>query len=162
MNPEDTYLINLVSLKEGITEFGYKIGNGFFSPEETERVLGADVDVRLDINKRHESYRLEFTFDGKLDAMCDRCLDAVRLDIAAEWSLTVRHGDDYDTAETGSGEEMMVIPEDCTSIDVAPMIRDTLLLSIPLRCVHADGECNKDMSAKLREHSTRETEDPDS
>ena len=154
MNLGDTYKINLVSLKDGFTGFDYKVGDDFFKAEESDRILGADVDVHLEINKRHDSYRLAFTFDGELDAACDRCLEAVPLEIATDWLLTVRHGEDYDTTETDTGDEIMVIPDDCTIIDVAPMIRDTLLLSIPLRCVHADGECNEGMSAKLREHTT--------
>lgn len=156
MARKDTYEINLVALHEGVTEFDFKIGDEFFNPEDSGRVLGADVDVHLKVSKRPESYRLEFAFDGELRAACDRCLDAVPLEVSEDYAAVVRHGEDYDTAETGEGDELMIIPESATSLDVAPIIRDTLLLIIPMRCVHPEGECNEEMTSRLREHSDPE------
>ncbi len=152
MDRKDTYTINLLSLKEGLNEFDYKIGDGFFGSEDSGSVLGADVDVHLDLTRRNESYRLEFSFDGELRAACDRCLEAVPIEIAEDYTLIVRHGEDFESTETSEGDELLVIPEDSTTLDVASVIRDTLLLSIPMRCVHAEGECNEEMAAKLAEH----------
>ncbi len=35
---------------------------------------------------------LEFSFDGELRAACDRCLEAVPIEIAEDYTLIVRHG----------------------------------------------------------------------
>ena len=145
---DKTYVIDLLSLKEGkVAEFDYHIGREFFEEKENSDILGADVDVSLDVEKRHNAYKLEFTMEGMLEVPCDRCLEPVKVPIDATYDLIVRHGEDFDD----SADDLLVIPENETHLDVSGMIYDTLLLEIPLRCVHAEGECNPEMTEKIRQ-----------
>ena len=138
-----------MSLREGQSnEYSYHIGNEFFADRGADIVIDADVAVHLDITARRGMYLLQFDFVGRLDVPCDRCLQPVAVDVDTEYDLTVRHGEELDD----SSDEVLVIPESWSRLDVAPMIYDTLLLSIPLRCVHAEGGCDSEMAAALRDH----------
>lgn len=138
--------IDLLGLKEGkACEFDYKIGRSFFEERENTDILDCDVDVNLAVEKRREGYMLEFDLVGSLEVPCDRCLEPVKVPIDTTYDVMVRHGEDYDD----SSDDVLVIPESWNRLDVAPMIYDTLLLEIPLRCVHPDGECNPEITDKI-------------
>lgn len=150
MGKDATYEIDLVQLKDNApAEYRYHIGKDFFEERDNVDIVNSDVDVTLRIEKTHGSYKIEMDFDGTIWSPCDRCLEAVELPIEEEYDVIVRHGEEYDD----SGDGALVIPESWTRLDVSGLIYDTLLLSIPLRCVHPEGECDKGMQERLREHS---------
>ena len=45
-----------------------------------------------------------------------------------------------------------MIPYSNTSLNVSYMLYDTLLLTVPLRHVHPQGKCNRQMLEALRKH----------
>lgn len=148
--------MDLVTLKAGqVYEYDYHIGKEFFELKENDEILGCDVDVHLSVEKRHETYILEFDLAGDLEVPCDRCLDPVTLPVDEVYDIAVRHGEEYDD----SSDDVLVIPEGWTRLDVSGLIYDTLMLTIPLRCVHAEGECNRDMQAALHEHNRESGEE---
>lgn len=128
----------------------YHIGKDFFELMENEEILGADVDVRMDIDKRHDCYECRFNFVGTLDVPCDRCLDPVSLRVDTDYDVVVRYGEEFDD----SGDNVLILPYSASRLNVAGMIYDTLLLAIPLRCVHPEGECNATMAEVFREHKS--------
>ena len=144
MNKE--FDIDLLSIKEGKPfEKEYRIERDFFETRDNVDILGADVDVVLHIEKRHGGYRLEFDLAGDLEVPCDRCLEPVKIPVDTTYDIMVRHGEEFDD----SRDDLLIIPENQTSIDVSGLINDTLLLEIPLRHVHPEGECNADMLREL-------------
>lgn len=145
MAKDNTYEIDLASLKEGSSEFDFRISKEFFEKMENSDILDADVDVHLDINKRHGGYELKFATEGTLTVPCDRCLDPLQIPADADYDLVIRYGEEYDDSK----DNLLVLPYSRTRFDVAPVIYDTLMLTIPLRCVHPDGECNPEMTARL-------------
>ena len=150
----NVYEIDLASLKEGKEyDYDFHIGGDFFESRENSQITGADVDVHLNIEKRHDAYMLEFDFAGDLEAPCDRCLDPVTVPIDTTYDILVRHGEEFDD----SRDDLLIIPDNRNELDVSGIIYDTLLLEIPIRCVHAEGGCNAEMESRLREHG-RDTE----
>lgn len=147
--------VDLASMTDGHYEYDFKIDKSFFEAMDNEEILGADVDALLDIDKRHGSYELRLHCDGELEVPCDRCLDPVKHPVDADYDVTVRYGEDYDDSRDG----VLILPESENRLNVSGMIYDTLLLTIPLRCVHAPGECNADMARALREHQSGEEDD---
>lgn len=124
---------------------------------DTPEILSAAVKVHLTVQRKHDTYLLHFSFDGTVDVACDRCLDPLPLPVSTDWDLKVTYGDDFDW----SSDDSITIPEEETSLDVAPMLRDTILLALPMRRVHPEGGCNTDMAATLREHSSSDPAEDD-
>ncbi len=73
----------------------------------------------------------------------------MRFDIDDYYDVTVRYGEEYDEKD-----DTIIIPESDVDFDLSPMIADTILLSIPLRHVHPEGECNPEMEKIMKEHSS--------
>ena len=149
------FIIALPALGEGHHEYEMKVDRDFFASRENDDVKEADVTVYVDIDVRHGVYEIGITCQGWIDVPCDRCLDPMRLDVDEDYDVTVRYGEDYDETD-----DTIIIPESEVNFDLSPLIADTILLSIPLRHVHPEGECNPEMKEIMKQHSS-EGKDPE-
>lgn len=129
----------------------------FFEAMEQGDVLGADVDVKVDIEAKNEAVYLRMTGRGELQVACDRCLEAMSLPVVLDEHLAVKYGDEYDDSADG----VLTLPKEQATLDLAPWLCESLLLSIPLRHVHEEGGCDPDMARILSEHSAGEVDDPE-
>lgn len=129
----------------------------FFKNMEATDVLSADVSVLLAIEHKHDAYQLSLKCRGQLQVPCDRCLDPVEIPVDTTFEVTVKYGESY----SDEADDILVIPYEETSLNVAYMLYDTLMLTIPLRHVHAPGKCNRAMTAVLRSHSHPGGDDSD-
>lgn len=115
---------------------------------ENPDIIASDVHVHLDLEKKNDSYDCTFTCKGLMQVPCDRCLDPIDIDVDTTYHITVKYGEDYND-ET---DDLLIIPQSDTYINVAYMLYDTLVLTIPLRHVHPLGKCNRAMSSLLKKH----------
>ena len=92
---------------------------------------------------------------GTVIVSCDRCLDDVELPIETQDKLIVKFGKEY--AE--ESDEIVIVPEEEGSINIAWFLYEFIALAIPIKHVHAAGQCNKAMTAKLRQHTARSLDD---
>lgn len=143
------FIIALPTLGEGHHEYEMKVDGGFFISRGNEEVKDADVTAYVDIDVCHDAYKIGITCQGWIDIPCDRCLDPMRHEVDDDYDVTVRYGNEYD-----ENEDTIILPEDEVKFDLSPLIADTILLSIPLRHVHPDGECNVEMEKIMKEHSS--------
>ena len=150
------YIISLPTLGEGHHEYEMKADGSFFAARGNDDVKEADVTAYVDIDVRHGAYKIGITCQGWIDIPCDRCLDPMRLDVDEDYDVTVRYGEEYDEKD-----DLITIPEDESDFNLAPLIADTVLLSIPLRHVHLDGECNPEMEEIMSRHSSDAPEEED-
>lgn len=147
------FIINLPALSEGRHEFDLKVDGDFFRQRENDVVEEADVAAYVDIDVRNGAYLIGITCRGWIDIPCDRCLEPMRLEVDDDYDVSVRYGDEYDEKEG-----LIVLPEKDVEFDLAPLIADTILLSIPLRHVHPEGECNPEMEKIMKSHSSADPE----
>lgn len=91
---------------------------------------------------------------GWLSVACDRCLDPMRVPVDTVYELKVKYGYEFDDSTEG----LLILPENQPDLDLAPLLYDTAILSIPMRCVHPEGECNKAMSELLEEHDLQDAD----
>ena len=69
----------------------------------------------------------------------------------------MKYGDRYDDVS----DDLLVIPESDSYLNVAYMLYDTIVLTIPLRHVHPMGKCNRAMAAALHRHHSAAGDDID-
>lgn len=149
------FKVQLASLTEGHHEQDFAIDSEFFKNMENTDVHAADVKVHMDLEKRGDAYDCAFHCTGKLQVPCDRCLEPLDIDVDTVYHIIVKYGDEYDDAS----DDILIIPQQNTSLNVAYMLYDTLLLTIPIRHVHPAGKCNRAMAEVLNRHSR--TGDPE-
>ena len=149
------FKVELASLREGHYEQDFVCDTQFFKNMENTDVLNSDVAVHLDLTNKNGLYDLAFTCKGKLQIPCDRCLDPIDHEVDTTYHITVEYGDSYNDAS----DDLLIIPNSDTYLNVAYMLYDTILLTIPLRHVHPLGKCNRAMAAALNKHKARGAED---
>ncbi len=151
------YKVQLASLADGRYEQDFVCDTDFFRNMENADVVDADVAVHLDLEKKNDAYRFRFECKGVMHIPCDRCLDPMEHDVDATYGLTVKYGEEYDDVS----DDLLVIPYSDAYLNVAYMLYDTIMLTIPLRHVHAPGQCNRAMAAVLHKHHANDHETDD-
>lgn len=142
------FVVSLPALGEGRHELELKADSSLFAGRGSVEVTDADLSVYVDIEVRHGAYSVGMTCTGWIEIPCDRCLEPMRIEVDEDYDVVVKYGDDYDESD-----ESITLPYDQTTLDLAPMVADTVLLAIPLRHVHPDGECNPRMEEIMKLHS---------
>ncbi len=132
--------------------FNYHLDGDFFNQVEKTEVRSGSVDITLEVTRKTENtYILQMACKGWLVIPCDRCLDDMTLDIDTDYRLTVRHeGELLDDSRDG----VLLVPETWNELDMTDLMRDTVLLTIPIVHCHPEGECDPEMMAHLEEHWT--------
>ena len=138
-----------------VQTFEYRLDNVFFSNIGSDDIQKGKLTVNLTVKKVPMMYELNFRIDGTIVIPCDRCLDDMDLAVNTNNRLIVKFGKEY--AE--ENDIVIVIPEDEGEINVAWFIYEFIVLTIPIKHVHALGKCNKTMTSKLKKHSVKGTED---
>ncbi len=135
-----TFNIDLKELEEEFTTFHYALDDVFFASFPSSSVRKGNMSCELTIRNAGVFYELDFHMTGAVTVPCDRCLDDMELPVDAECKQVVKFGEeDYED------DELIIISEDNPVIDVSWLIHETIELNIPIKHVHADGECNAEM-----------------
>lgn len=140
------FKLQLAGLPLGNQEFDYVVDTEFFARMDSSEIHSGLVNVAINVNNSQSCYTLDFTVTGDIQITCDRCLDEMTHHVDDNYRLTVKIGENA----VEDADDVIVVPKDQREIDLAPFIYDTIALTIPIRHVHADGECNSDMEQRLR------------
>lgn len=149
------YNVSLRSLSQGVHHFDYDLDNKFFEAIDGDEVRKGSVHVELTINKTSSTHEMTFVLTGVVQIPCNRCLDEMNQEIDSENRLIVKLGHEY----SEESDEVVIIPEDEGEINIAWYLYEFIALNIPIKHVHAPGECNKAMSSKFRQHRAVNADD---
>ncbi len=135
-----------IDLKEQQAEtetYRWEVDGAFFARLESTEVRDGSVEVSLQVHRKtSENYKLAFRFRGEVEVLCDRCLEPMMLPIEGEREMRVRLGQGAD-----DGDDRM---EDSDGVvDVEWNIYEMIVLQLPLRHVHEDGECRGETADAL-------------
>jgi uncharacterized metal-binding protein YceD (DUF177 family) len=111
--------------------------------------------ARVCITPRHDYFTLECEVQGKITVACDRCLGALTQEIEARDTLTVRLGEE----ELDEGDDVVIVARREGMYDVAGFLRELIVLSLPMRLVHEEGECDTEMEERLAQWMDKGTEE---
>jgi len=151
------YIIPLRGLKDGVSEFNYKLTNDFFTKIDDADIQKGNVTVVLKVKKTGEIFELNFDINGVVQIACDRCLDDMEQPIATKDILYVKFGKEFAEESTN----VVIVPFDEGEINVAWFVFEFIALNVPLKHIHPYGKCNKEMTAKLKQVSAYDKNDTD-
>ena len=146
--------IDLKGLKEDEKSLRFGLGDDYFEAIDAPEVRRGNIDVALTIRKSAASFELRFHTTGTVHVACDLCLDDMEQDIETENRFVVKFGDAY-----AEDDDLITIDENEGILDVAWLIYEFVVLSIPIKHVHAPGKCNAAMTKKLSELSATRSSD---
>jgi len=120
-------------------------------------------NVRLDLmfDKHPAFISLQFSFDGWLRLVCDRCAEEYEQPVKGSFRYILKYGDHLEE----ESDEVMLIPAELHEFDIFQLVYEYLMLLIPLRKIHlpdaqGNSTCNPDTLALLERLSAAETSDP--
>lgn len=114
-------------LSEGSHKFEYELDKAFFSVYEDSPLMGADVNVILDLNKRMDHMTLDFQGEGKIQTECDRCTADIKLPFSFKSHFIVKF--DEDEREE---EEVVYIHPESHHLEIADLLHEQLILALPM------------------------------
>lgn len=124
------YDVSFSGLKNGKHEFKFEIDKTFFQLFDTEQEFTnprIEADVLLD---KHTTF-LEFDIriHGLVELVCDITNDNFDYSIENEIKILVNFGEEYDD----SNEDVITIPSGEHAFNVAHLIYENVMLSIPMK-----------------------------
>ena len=156
MSKFDQYNVVLKDLNNETRLLEYKLDNIYFNKIDSPEVQKGNVTAKVSVQQKQNLYELQFTLDGSIIIPCDRCLDSMEQPIHYKEKLQVKFGDSF-----SEEDEIVIVPESEGAINIAWFLYEFIVLNIPIKHVHPNGECNKTMVTKLRKHITRRKDDDD-
>ncbi len=154
------YNIEFKGLNEGLHDFEFEVDKKFFEHFEESLVENGKVTVKVILEKRSSFIKLHLKIKGWLELTCDRCLELYNQPVKHETEMFVKFGEkEYD-----DGESVIWVNPEEHHINLAQIIYEYTILSIPLRHVHPKNslgkrDCNKEMLEKLKNYMHPESEE---
>lgn len=142
------YIIPLNALPLGNHTFKFKLDDDFFSAMDEELKHG-DIEAEIDIAKTNLDIETQISLVGTVETLCDRCLEPMDVEVDVLDTVHVRFGKEYSEED----DNLIVLPEDEGVWDISWLLYEYVLLSVPMRNCHAEGECNPEMEALLKQYS---------
>jgi len=161
MNYLSQYTIPFSGLKEGKHLFDFSADHRFFAGFEESEIEKGSVSIQIELEKRSTYLRLKFMHKGEVELICDRCLEPYLQSIEGTNLMLVK----FSETETDDGDEVIYLHPGAHQVEVAKLIYEFIVLSIPIRHIHPDDKegnslCDPDMLKKLDDY--RATDLPES
>ena len=125
------FVVSLPALGGGQKLFEWTAGQEFFESFGNSEILDADLAVTARITCGGLTAKAACEIRGSVTVACDRCLEDLEIPVSTSFE---------ETYAPESGE-----------LDLSQDIYDYVCTSLPLRKVHADGECNVETTKYLSE-----------
>lgn len=156
MGKYEQYNIPLRSNQTDAQLYEFILDDDYFKKIDSSEVQHGKIGAKVKLQKKASLFELSFELKGEIIIPCDRCLDDMNQPIVCKDTLQVKLGEHF--SEEG---DIVIIPESEGSINVAWFLYEIIVLNIPLKHVHAVGECNKTMVSKLKKHVIHTKSDDD-
>jgi uncharacterized metal-binding protein YceD (DUF177 family) len=152
MNHLSQYTLPFSGLSEGKHRFDFNINDRFFAEFENSEVEKGELEIQIELEKRSTYLSLSFTIDGVVELVCDRCLENFIFPVKSNRKLLVK----FSEKQVEDEAELVYLHPTAFEVEVAQFIYEFVILSLPIRRVHPDGEngenlCDPVMIKKLEE-----------
>ena len=156
MDKLKNYNIVFSSLPLDENDFTFELSQSFFDLFEIELDFESPK-LNISINKKKKSTMLELQIDlnGHITVPCDLTGELFPQKISNNAELIVKFGDEFDDTDS----EVWVIPREDYQINVAQVLYELAMLSVPTKRIHPDvlnGESNSELIDLLDQYSIYE------
>ena len=162
MNKRGLYAIRISGLGEGDHDFSFELDREFFVLFEHPEINNGDVHADVILEKKTGIFALHFSLKGKVEVMCDRCLEKFMTEISSTQTIFIKMGEEPGEID----DDVLIILRDDHEIDVGQYLYEFIMLALPYQKVHPDDSdgnstCNPEMIEMLDAHRSKETEKND-
>lgn len=130
--------VRLAGLSQGIHEFGFNCSaSDFDDPALKEAGFSDEISVNAVLERNEDEITVTIETSALADRSCDLCLAPVKLDLHGAYRITYVYDQRQDDGPE-QDDEFRVIDRNAVSIDLTGDVRETLLLSIPMKVTCVD------------------------
>ncbi len=146
MDPLQDHTIAFTGLKDGVHTFQYTLGQPFFDASGEEEWDGGNVTVDVTLDKSTTLLVALIKAHGDVALRCDRCNGPLDYTVEGEQRQIFRlYGDE----QYEDDDELVGLDERAHSINLTHYIYECLRLALPIRHVHAPGQCDPEVEKVL-------------
>lgn len=157
MDLKRRFIVQFDGLKEGVHHFEFEVDDTFFTEFEGSLIDGANLKVDLKLDKKSNMLLFQFDITGHVKHECDHCGDPLLAQTHLSEPLIVKFGEVEE--EEAAFDSLVVLPNSAYELNVAPFIYEFVVLALPLRNVHPEGDCNPEALARLEKMKVIDGED---
>ncbi len=158
------YIIDIKELKQGEHIFNFDVDDSFFAEFKESEISRAKVAVDLNLQKHSNMLELYFSIEGKVEVVCDRCLERFFIPISYNGDVFVKILDSIPDEE--KDEDEWYISSNESELDLAHYIYESICLSLPIQRFHGilgtlEEDCDKEMMERLNDLSVKDNDSQD-
>jgi len=155
------YNVSFAGLSLGKHDFEFHVTQPFFDLFEFEQDFrNPDLKIQLVLDKKNNFLELDFKLSGAVELDCDLTNEAYNQELKGKSEIIVKFGEEFDNSD----DEVWVIPHGEHYVNIAQIIYEMTLLSIPIKRIHPDvlnGKSHSEMLDLLEQYSLQENEKDD-
>ncbi len=156
MDKLKNYNIVFTSLPFGKSDFTFELSQSFFDLFEIEQDFEKpNLIASIILEKKSTMLELEISLKGDITVPCDLTGELFQQKISNNAELIVKFGDEFDDTDS----EIWVIPREEYQINIAQVLYELAMLSVPTKRIHPDvlnGGSNSEMIELLDQYSIYE------
>ncbi len=126
------YDIHIFKLALGLHDYQFEIKDEFFELFDNELVSKGNLAIDVSLTKTETMIEMVLHIQGSIELECDRSLDRFDFPIDSHRKMIYRLGEE--TQELS--DELMVIPRDSQTINIASLLFEFVGLEIPMKKLH--------------------------
>ncbi|GEM51609.1 DUF177 domain-containing protein [Empedobacter brevis] len=153
------YNIVFTSLPLGKSDFTFELSQSFFDLFEIEQDFeNPNMVATIILDKKSTMLELEITLKGNITVPCDLTGELFQQEISNNTELIVKFGDEFDDTDN----EIWIIPREEYQINVAQILYELAILSVPTKRIHPDvlnGKSDSEMIDLLDQYSIYELDE---
>jgi uncharacterized metal-binding protein YceD (DUF177 family) len=154
-----SYAVRISGVGEGDHNFSFELDKEFFALFDHSEITRGEVSAEILMNKKAGVISLHFTLSGKVEVVCDRCLEEFMMDVASTQTIFVKVGDNPGEIE----DDVLIIGRDDHEVEVGQFLYEFVVLALPYQKVHPENmqgnsSCNQEMLKRLNAHQTVEAD----
>ena len=154
------YIVPFRKLGLGKHNLKFKINDQFFEIFSYEEILGANIDVDLNMEVQTKGILMDFSLYGTVRVVCDRCLEEFDMDFKTKAVLNVEFGDNE--IDEFDADDTVFISREAGQLNIAKHLFDYIVLGLPIKKVHPNKEdgtpgCDEEMLKFIEEYKPKKT-----
>lgn len=148
------YKIAFRGLEDGNYEFRLMIDKGFIELFKIEEIDDLDIVITIAMTKRESLLELDIDAKGIITMPCDRCLEPLKMTTGFENKLFVK----TNASKTEMIDESLIhLTGKKDNLDLSQYLYESLIVSLPIKKVHTNKECNQEMIKRLKPNNSKKT-----
>jgi len=153
------YTIQFTGLKDGSHEFRYELGDAFFQAASDEEIQGGEVLMTVQLDKSPTMLVAGMHARGAVRVHCDHCNGLMAFPIGGE-QRQVFHLNGRTRFEEDADDVVGLDPDE-SEVNLTHYFYECIRLSLPIRRVHPEGQCDPDVEQAMRSHEVEHEHAPD-